>query len=114
MDKPDEYLKYDLSVPKIDLKNDNDPGAKELVSDIKEKVFEMEDVDPDAFVSAAKSLEAEGVVFKKDSNGNIIPPKFELNLILKIKRKHLLMHEVKLVDKFNPDAAGEELINKVD
>lgn len=101
-------------MPKIDLKNDNEEGAKVLISDIKEKSFEMEDIDPDMFVSAAKSLEAEGIVFKKDADGNIIAPKFELNLILKIKRKHLLMPEIKLVDKFNPDAASEEMINKAE
>lgn len=103
-----------MNVPKIDLKNDNSEGAQVLISDIKEKSFEMEDIDPDMFVSAAKSLEAEGIVFKKDADGNIIAPKFEVNLILKIKRKHLLMPEVKLIDKFDPDAASEEMVNNVD
>lgn len=62
----------------------------------------------------AKALEAEGQVFKKDADGNFIVPIFELNLTLKIKRKHLLFEEVKFKDLFDPDAPGEEMINKID
>lgn len=103
-----------MTVPKVELKNDNELGAKELKSDIKDKSFEMEDIDPDSFIQGAKEMEINGNVFKKDSQGNIIVPKFELNLVLKIKRKHLLMKEIKLVDKFNPDAPSEEMINNID
>lgn len=52
------------------LKNDNEEGAQELISDVKEKTFEFEDVDPDTYILTAKALEAEGQVFKKDSDGN--------------------------------------------
>jgi len=41
-------------------------------------------------------------------------PIFELNLTLKIKRKHLLFEEVKFKDLFDPAAPGEEMINKID
>jgi len=36
-----------LIIPKVLLKNDNEEGAQELISDVKEKTFEFEDVDPD-------------------------------------------------------------------
>jgi hypothetical protein len=98
VDKPTEFLKYELNVPKVMVQNDNLSGGKDLISDIKEKVFQMEDVDPDTFVSMAKVLEAEGKVFEKNADGSFKVPKFELNLILKIKRKHLKFEKTKFKD----------------
>lgn len=43
-----QELKYKLDVEMVELKDDNTPDAKVKKSDIKEKLFEMEDVDPDA------------------------------------------------------------------
>jgi len=42
----DEALKYKITA-KMKIKNDNEPNAKDLVSDVKEKVLDMEDVDKD-------------------------------------------------------------------
>jgi len=84
-----------------------------LNPDVSEKVFEMEDVDPDDFQTKAKILEAEqGKVFEKNADGTFKVPKFELNLILKVKRKHLIFEGVKFKDL---DTAGaEEIENDID
>lgn len=50
-------LDYKLSVDKISLKDDNDPEAKQKISDIKVKSLLLEDVDPDSFEQKMKALE---------------------------------------------------------
>lgn len=46
MENPAESLKYKIT-SKMKLKNDNEEGAKDLISDVKEKLLDMEDVDKD-------------------------------------------------------------------
>lgn len=46
LEDPVEALKYKITA-KMKLKNDNEEGAKDLVSDVKEKLLDMEDVDKD-------------------------------------------------------------------
>lgn len=53
--------------------------------------------------------EAAGKPVEKDAEGNQKIPKFELNLVLKIKRKHLEMKETKFQDKLDSSAPGDEM-----
>jgi len=46
LEDPTESLKYKITA-KMRLKNDNEDGAKDLISDVKEKLLDMEDVDKD-------------------------------------------------------------------
>lgn len=46
LEDPAESLKYKITA-KMRLKNDNVEGAKDLISDVKEKLLDMEDVDKD-------------------------------------------------------------------
>lgn len=93
----------------VQLVDDNLPEAKEKKSDVKEKIFEMEDVDPDAFVAKMQAQEAAGKKIEKNEDGSYNIPKFELNYILKVKRKHILFKNIKF--KNESDATSEEVTN---
>jgi len=54
----------------VELKDDNPADSKVKQSDVNEKVFEMEDVDPDAFIAKMKSLEAAGKPVQKNADGS--------------------------------------------
>ena len=56
-----------------------------------------------------KEHEAAGKIVDKDSQGNYKVPKFELNLVLTIKRKHLIMNETKMQDKLDVNAVADEV-----
>lgn len=93
----------------VNLNNENSENSKTLVSDVKEKVFDMMDIDPEGYVIKMQQHEALGKPVEKDAEGNFKIPKFELNLVLKIKRKHLEMKDTKFQDKLDSSAPGEEM-----
>jgi len=74
----------------------------------------MEDIDTDIFTAKMKALEAEGKPVEKDTDGNTRVPKFELNLILKVKRKHLEMKGTLFTDKFDLAAQIEVMESDID
>jgi len=56
----DEALKYKITA-KIKIKNDNEPNAKDLQSDVKEKLLEMEDIDKDEYLEKARIMKAKQI-----------------------------------------------------
>lgn len=96
----------------VELADDNAPESKIKKSDVKEKIFEMEDVDPDAFVAKMQALEADKKPVQKNKDGSYAIPKFELNQILKIKRKHVIFKNIKFKNLGDPNA--EEITNNAD
>jgi len=44
LEDTNEAIKYKITA-KLHIKNDNQPGEKNMISDVKEKMLDMEDVD---------------------------------------------------------------------
>jgi len=63
----------------VELVDDNGSDSKEKQSDVTEKIFEMEDIDPDLFAKKTAQLEAQGKKVDKNEDGSFLIPKFELN-----------------------------------
>jgi len=63
----------------VELLDDNSPDSSTKQTDVAEKEFEMEDIDPDLFAKKMAQLEAQGKTVDKNEDGSYTIPKFELN-----------------------------------
>jgi len=54
----------------VELVDDNPPDAKQKQTDVLQKVFAMEDVDPDLFAKKMQQLEAAGKHVDKNTDGS--------------------------------------------